>query len=83
MIGVGMLAGRLVGINVGIRVGLEVAVGWFTWVGAIVAGKGEAGVVVWPGVQPENTLLKMATTMRMVMKWVLVLRFICPLLDGR
>ena len=54
---------------VGMMVDMEVAVGWFTWVGATVAGNGKAGVVIWPGVQPENTPLKLATITRMVMQW--------------
>lgn len=58
-----------VGTMVDMRVDMEVAVGWFTWVGTTVAGKGEAGVLIWPGVQPENTPLKLATITRMVMKW--------------
>ena len=57
------------------RVDMEVAVGWFTWVGATVAGKGEAGTVFWLGVQPENTPLKIARRTRIVEKWVLVLGF--------
>ena len=64
-----------VGATVGTRVDMEVAVGWFTWEGATVAGKGEAGIVIWLGVQPENTPHKLATITRMVMKWYLVLGF--------
>lgn len=56
-------------MRVGTRVGVEAAVGGFPWVGATVAGKGEAGAVLWPGVQPENAPLKIATITGMVMKW--------------
>jgi hypothetical protein len=71
------------GMEVAMGVGKEVAVGGFTWVGATVAGRGEAGAVTWLGVQPENTPLKVATITKMVIKWLLGLGFIFPLLDVR
>ena len=69
MIGVGTKVGTRVDMEVNVEIDVEVDVGWLTWVGATVTGKGEAGVVIWPGVQPENTPHKLATITRMVMKW--------------
>jgi len=58
----------MVGVRLGTLVGVEVAEG-FTGVGATVTGKGEAGAVIWPGVQAENTPLKLTAITSMVMKW--------------